>query len=236
MTPPAPLSPTLVLAAITSEIEPLAARLGLTASRENLGEGEEFYFYAGEKAAIAVTGVGAERAERVADAAWQLTKPARVVITGFAGAANPAYQVGDLIEPAEIQTPSGSTFRPTAAVDPAGRLITTDHIVSSVAAKARLRQAHGADAVDMESAALAAWCERKGVPWSCVRAISDRADEALPAFVEKLTRPTGEPDVYAAFLYALTRPWTVPTLVRLGAGASHAAAALETRLHATLTT
>lgn len=227
---PAHLTPTLVLAAITSEVEPLADRLGLTAAREGLGSEAFFYFYGGEGVSIAVTGVGAERAERVAEAAWRVVRPRRVIITGFAGSVHSAYGVGDVIEPAEVCEPAGRTFRPTAGFEPAGRLLTTDGVVASVEAKRRLREGHGADAVDMESAALAAWCERKGVAWTCIRAMSDGAEESLPAFVEKLTAASGEPDVWAAMVYVMTRPWALPGLIRLGVNASRASAAIAERV------
>lgn len=231
-----PLS-TLVLAAVTGEVEPLVRQFKLRRSHNRLADAEGAIVYHQPNLTVAVTGMGAERACHVAEAARQQHPPSRVIITGFAGAADPALNVGEIIQPAVLRhlaadTEAVATCTPTAAtrVEPLGCLLTCDHLVATPAEKARLRAEHAADAVDMESAALAAWCDAHDLPWTCIRAISDTADEALPPFVERLTRPNGQPDVFAAGLYVLTRPWKVPPLIRLGRAAATAAQALANRL------
>src|SRR5207253_1577357 len=53
------------------------------------------------------------------------------------------------------------------------------HLVGDPAEKRRLAELHHADAVDMESAAVAEVCIAKGVPFRAVRAVSDAVDTAL---------------------------------------------------------
>jgi hypothetical protein len=53
-------------------------------------------------------------------------------------------------------------------------LVTVDSVAQDAAAKARLRET-GADAVDMEAAALARGAQAQQLPFYCVRAISDDA-------------------------------------------------------------
>ena len=67
-------------------------------------------------------------------------------------------------------------------------------------------------------------CEREGVPWSSVSAISDRATNgSVDDAVLHLSRSDGTPDLGAALRYVLRHPGRVPTLVRLGRGSSLAA-------------
>ncbi len=54
-----------------------------------------------------------------------------------------------------------------------------DRLVASPEAKRVLARETGADAVDMESAAIEEVCREAGVPFLAVRAVSDTADTAL---------------------------------------------------------
>ena len=75
----------------------------------------------------------------------------------------------------------------------------------------------------METAAIAAVCERRGCPWSVFRAISDRADDgSTDAAIFGLAAPDGAPDVRAVARFLVTRPWRIPQLVRLGRGLARA--------------
>ena len=82
--------------------------------------------------------------------------------------------------------------------------------------------ADGFIAVDMETAAVAGVCERRGVPWSAVRSISDLVG-VTPGDVIGLANPDGTPNVGASIRYLLTKPWRIPQLVRLGLDAQGAA-------------
>ncbi|VTU00144.1 nucleoside phosphorylase : Nucleoside phosphorylase OS=Thioflavicoccus mobilis 8321 GN=Thimo_3445 PE=4 SV=1: PNP_UDP_1 [Gemmataceae bacterium] len=82
-----------------------------------------------------------------------------MIAAGFCGALVPALRVGDVVT--------------------SPRIVTADHIVGTPAEKRMLAEQHNADAVDMESAAIAEACAAKGVAFSAVRAVSDAADTAL---------------------------------------------------------
>jgi nucleoside phosphorylase len=58
-----------------------------------------------------------------------------------------------------------------------GRVVTGDQVILSQARKEFLRLHLGADAVEMEAAAVVQVASSWGVPWLVVRAISDAADE-----------------------------------------------------------
>jgi hypothetical protein len=73
----------------------------------------------------------------------------------------------------------------------------------------------------METAAVAKVCDDRGISWSVVRAISDRAgDGSLDAEIFGLTRPDGRPNLPAVARYVLTHPGALPRLVRLAKGAN----------------
>lgn len=68
-----------------------------------------------------------------------------------------------------------------------GVVVTGDVFVASPAKKAELRKALGADAVEMEGAAVAQVCRDLHVPWLVVRSISDGADHNALQDVDSFT-------------------------------------------------
>lgn len=102
-----------------------------------------------------------------------------VVSTGFAGALAPELHIGDVfLAQTVLEFGTGveySVSLPECA-EPAvrGRLLTIDSVAQDPATKAALRQT-GADAVDMEAAALARAAQQRQLPFYCVRAVSDDA-------------------------------------------------------------
>ncbi len=61
-----------------------------------------------------------------------------------------------------------------------GLIVTGDVFVASPVKKEELRKEMGADAVEMEGAAVAQVCHLFGVPWLVIRSISDVADAHAP--------------------------------------------------------
>jgi adenosylhomocysteine nucleosidase len=98
----------------------------------------------------------------------------------------------------------GASAAPKAAEDDAaakrgprvwlGDIATGDQVIGSAAARERIRRlVPSALCVEMEGAAVAQVCLEFGIPFGCVRMISDRADESLaPAEVIRLARRSGE--------------------------------------------
>jgi hypothetical protein len=67
----------------------------------------------------------------------------------------------------------------------------------------------------METASVAAVCERGGTQWSGVRVVSDLVG-VTPGDVIGLAHPDGSPNVAAGLKYMLRHPTRIPGLVRLG--------------------
>ncbi len=135
-------------------------------------------------------GVGAERARRAVD--WALAapplenvayRPKVVLSAGFGGALSEDLKVGDVVLATEVVGADGAVWPTTWPGDlPAGdwqpplrraRVLTSPHLVATAEEKRTLAEKSGAAVVDMEAAAVAASCRRRGVPFGCVRAISD---------------------------------------------------------------
>jgi hypothetical protein len=147
------------------------------------------------------TGLGAAALEK--GLAWLLGspplgnvpyRPKRTLLAGFSGALQEGLNVGDLILATEFLDPKGerwpATWLPPSDWQPGirrGRLLTTAHLISDPEEKRRLGRQYDALAVDMESAVAARLCHRHGVPFGCLRVISDDWDTPIsPRLVDLL--------------------------------------------------
>ncbi len=73
----------------------------------------------------------------------------------------------------------------------------------------------------METATVAAVCERRGTPWSVFRVISDMAGDTDDS-VLAMANPDGSANARAVMRYFLPRPWRIFRLARLGRDAQAA--------------
>ena len=206
-----------------SELRPLVKKLSL----ERTERGDDV-FHTGQAGGVEIvaglTGIGmkpaAEAAERILDAFPDI---GHLIVVGIAGGVPPHSKVGDLIVPEVVANgETGTEHRPATLGDipPRGRLVSDDEFLSAEKDIARVSK-DGITALDMETAAVAAVCERRGTPWSVFRVISDMAgdtDEAVLA----MANPDGSPNTRAVIRYILRRPWRIFRLARLGRDAQAA--------------
>jgi hypothetical protein len=112
--------------------------------------------------------------------------------------------------------------------------LTVSQLVGTPEAKRALGEQHGAAAADMESAVLARQCQSLGVPFSCVRAISDDNHTALsPELVSLLAAGAISPSCVALAL--LRKPGLAGEFRRLARQTAYAAGQLGTALGELLT-
>jgi adenosylhomocysteine nucleosidase len=123
------------------------------------------------------------------------------------------FEVGDDANP-----DPGLLERALAAGARPATLITVHRPAVSTAAKAALARAGAADetmVVDMESAAWAREAAARGIPYVVVRAVSDTADEALPAFLDAAVGSDGSIRRGEVARRALVEPASWGTLLRM---------------------
>jgi adenosylhomocysteine nucleosidase len=219
------------MCAMPMELRPLRRRLRLRKSE--LG----YAGWIGDRPVTAViTGIGTALAHAATVRLLDEVDVERVIVVGIAGAIENQTPIGALVLPELVVSGADSSeHRPTPlrVGNAHGKLWTSDELLLDPALHANLRAA-GVVALDMETAAIAKVCDEHDVPWSVVRAISDRAgDGTVDGETVGLTHPDGRPNVSAVARYLVRHPDALPRLVRLGKGAKLAAArAAETAINA----
>ncbi|HLZ54836.1 MAG TPA: hypothetical protein VKS19_10190 [Verrucomicrobiae bacterium] len=158
-------------------------------------------------------------------------EPNLVLTCGFAGGLNPDLKLGDVAyELADwrgelYETPSKSEVRDSQSSSLREKLIAAgakpakffcaDRIATTATEKRKLRDETGADAVEMESAAIHAVCAKRGIPCATVRVISDPTDEDLPLDFNVLARPDNSLDYGKLFLAIAKSPGKIGGLMKL---------------------
>jgi adenosylhomocysteine nucleosidase len=137
-------------------------------------------------------------------------RPQLVMSWGVCGGLDSRLRPGDLVVGAEVVS-DGEVIRTDAAVTSAlkrrltdagarvvvGRLAAADAPVLTVGAKAELRSATGAAAVDMESLTAGRFAIKRRAPFVILRAVADPADRDLPPLVLKAVDSDGAINVAA---------------------------------------
>lgn len=188
--------PLCVVFAMGMEAAPFLARVEV---RRRWKNGKATYheaFFEGRSILVVKSGIGPHRA---AAAVHGLpVAPAVVLSVGTAGALTEGVKVGDVVaatdtvgssDPAAVLRCADSAARAVEAACRAealhvvaARIVTTANAVFTREERERLHETSGAVAVDMESHALAEASARHGIPFGCLRIISD--DLSSPPLLE----------------------------------------------------
>ena len=161
-----------------------------------------------------ITGIGRQNAERSVREFLLAGSPKMVFTCGFAGGLNPDLKLCDV--GFEIENPKSEIENKLVAAGAKPmKFFCADRIASTVVEKRKLRAETGADAVEMESAAIQAVCRERGFPCATVRVISDTADENLPLDFNALAKPDKGVDFGKLFLAIVKSPGKVGALLEL---------------------
>ncbi len=150
------------------------------------------------------TGVGPVKSAAALTAALEGAKPSHILVIGYAGALDPGLKLGSLVAVRRALAFSLDALRPDwekVQLDRtfdladweilaqtagslglnvcAGDTMTSSHVLGKPDHKRILREKFHASIVDMETAALAEIAESRGIPLSCIRAVSDEAGDTF---------------------------------------------------------
>ncbi len=125
---------------------------------------------------IAHTGIGTAAAEKCVEKLLADHHPRWLLSSGYAGALDPAIPHSSLFLAENFSSPE---LFPSAK-GRRGTLTTQPRAAETPEQKAALARDTGAQAVDMETSAIARVCASRGVPMLSLRAISDTASAEIP--------------------------------------------------------
>ena len=161
-----------------------------------------------------------------------LAPPELVLTCGFAGGLNPDLKLGAVVfevantplapslslqggERVSARTGEGLSSKLLATGARPAKFFCADRIATTVAEKKKLRDETGADAVEMESAAIHALCREHGIFCATVRVISDTAHEDLPLDFNALARSDQSLDYGKLFMAIAKSPGKIRALLKL---------------------
>jgi adenosylhomocysteine nucleosidase len=107
--------------------------------------------------------------------------------------------------------------------------LVTSPKVADEAEKRRLAAAYGAGLVDMEAAAIARLAAMRGIPFYCVKGVSDGTTDQLPDF-NRFISENGEFQLARFIVFAILRPRHWPALMRMGENSRKAAQGIRESL------
>lgn len=228
----------LYVAAEAAELKPFAAMLtGLRKLKWPVDYAWEGILES-RRIMLAANGAGPKLAARVVETAIRAAMVAElssskleaVVSTGFCGALDPALAESDIVVASEVRCPeTGESFScadvSTSEKCAKGAIVSQNCVANDTVHKQALA-AHGAIAVDMEAAGVAARAQRAKVPFACIKVVSDRADESFPFDLNRMRTSEGRMARGKIVLHTIGHPRDLPVLLKLKRRAEDAARVL----------
>jgi adenosylhomocysteine nucleosidase len=167
---------------------------------------------------LVANGAGAARSAAAVDAALASFRPGAIVSMGSCGALDPALAVAAVV----VGTTIAAGGRAFTAQTPAcasphrrGAVCSIDHVAATAAEKRRLH-ATGAIAVEMEAAGVAGRAQTLGLPFFCIKAVTDLAGENMANDFNAVLRSDGRFDTMKLLASNLCHPLArFPELLRL---------------------
>jgi adenosylhomocysteine nucleosidase len=172
-------------------------------------------------------GIGRESASRACITALKGGALAGILSVGWAGALSCGMKPGYAFAVNEIiDASTGERYRTSS---PAGipadiHLVTTKRIAGRME-KRQLAESYAASLVDMEAATVARIARIHDIPFYCLKAVSDEANETLPDLNPFLTR-SGQMQMGRFVTSVIVRPQYWPALMRMGKNSSTGATVL----------
>jgi adenosylhomocysteine nucleosidase len=220
-----------VIAAMAGELKPLVQ--GWKPLRARQGSAAWQGTVDGAVCIAVCAGMGKQAAERACAIAAEGGPLDALVSVGWAGALScgmqpgSAYVLNDVVD-GETDEEFATSSPPRERTAPPLKLVTIDH-VAHVEEKRSLGTKYQAVLVDMEAATVARIARRQGIPFYCLKAVSDVASEVLPDF-SRYTDNQGQLQLAALLTHVVVRPRYWPGLARVGKNGRSGAVAIAAAL------
>jgi len=206
-----------IVAALQREISALVKDWTVSTAEH---EGREFIFYESGYAVVVCGGIGPAAARRAAEAIIVRYSPEIVISAGIAGALVPELRVGETVFPETVIDTQDGSRHETAIKDtplantPLGRTRLASYPqVAGVEQKQKVAKSYGAQAVDMEAAAVARAAQVHGLPFIAIKSISDEYTFDLPDMSPFIRDGEFQTARFAGHL--ALRPWLWLSMYRL---------------------
>ncbi|MGD0802353.1 MAG: nucleoside phosphorylase [Terracidiphilus sp.] len=216
---------TAIIAAMPAELKPLVR--GWRHSRSN---GVDLWCrsHADGEWIAACAGAGVHAATRAFAEVEKCGELDKVISTGWAGALREELVPGEAYDvSAVIDARTGERF--VTAIPVNDCWLVTSPKVADHTEKQRLASTYEAALVDMEASVVARLAQMRGLPFYCIKGISDGYNDQLPDF-NRFILPNGQFQLARFVLFALLRPWHWRALVRMGENSSKAARGIAASL------
>jgi len=226
-----------IVAALPEEVEEILSRLG----EEDGPRGTERSRHrglrelrrgrlSGRAVVVAVTGDGRRNALRGTRALLDAVAPRRLLVVGVAGGLVEDAGAGTLVAGRVVWRADGGPLTPAPSLLASlveagiarGAVATVDDLLDTPEAKRRVARRLtreglelGLAVADLESAHCASVAQERAVPWAVLRCVSDEADEALPAFLDRCRDEGGAVDRSRVARHLLLHPGELPGVLRL---------------------
>jgi adenosylhomocysteine nucleosidase len=214
-----------IIAAMPGELKPLVhdwqheRRSGVDVWRRKFDQGEWVAACAGAGVTAATRAFAEIEKDGAVDSVYS---------TGWVGALSEeflpgrAYPVSGVID---VRT--GERFRTTG--EQCECWLATSDRVADEREKRRLALTYGASFVDMEAAAIGRLAAMRGIPFYCLKGVSDGLSDQLPDF-NRFISEDGQFRLPLFILFVLFRPWYWSALMRMGENSRKAARGIRDSL------
>jgi adenosylhomocysteine nucleosidase len=231
------LSATGIVVALASEASVLTTRSSRPEHVTSLPDGTGLW----------LSGMGLDAAQRAAHSLADAGAKALAVF-GVAGALDARLRNGSIFCPERVLDERGNDYIVSApwrtrlqqllAATPCplhtqGSLLSVRDPLLTTSAKTAAHQQHGALAVDMESAAVAAVARERGLPFLVLRAIVDEVGDTIPSALNNSIDAWGRPRALGLLTALCRHPTLLGELPRLYSRMQRATLALRTAAEAT---
>jgi len=221
---------TLIVSAMAEEMAVLRARLaGATAVTVPGGKVRDTVSgrLGSQPVVLATTGDGARNAREGIAALLAAVPAGHLLVLGISGGLPADLREGDVVVATRVldEAAGTSVAAPGPAMEAVARasgarpaaVVTARHIADSVAEKRRLSELAGAptSVVDLETAGYVAAAQGTGLSWTVLRAVSDTADQALPALLNRARDEGGAVRRGSVVRGLLGDPGALPALMSL---------------------